>query len=53
VSKMLPPFAGQPGDDVGLQINGATHLFADDGSRIVSTTATLRAASSSASVPGV
>jgi multiple sugar transport system ATP-binding protein len=52
VSKMLPPFAGQPGDNVGLQIDGATHLFAEDGSRIVSTTATLRAASRSAPVPG-
>jgi multiple sugar transport system ATP-binding protein len=49
VSKMFPPFDGQPGDSVGLQINGATHLFAADGSRIVSTTATLRP-SASASV---
>jgi multiple sugar transport system ATP-binding protein len=50
VSKMLPPFTGQPGDGVGLQIVGATHLFADDGSRVVSTTATLGPAPASASV---
>jgi multiple sugar transport system ATP-binding protein len=50
VSKMFPPFDGQPGDSVGLQITGATHLFAADGSRLVSTTATLRGASSSPSV---
>jgi multiple sugar transport system ATP-binding protein len=48
VSKMLPPFDGQPGDSVGLQINGATHLFADDGSRVASTTATLPTTSASA-----
>jgi len=41
VSKMFPPFDAQPGDTVGLQITGATHLFAADGSRIASTTATL------------
>jgi multiple sugar transport system ATP-binding protein len=45
VSKMQPPFTGKPGDSVGLQIDGATHLFADDGARIASTTATLAAAS--------
>ena len=50
VSKMLPPFEGQPGDNVGLQITGTTHLFAEDGSRIASGSATLRAASR-ASVP--
>jgi multiple sugar transport system ATP-binding protein len=50
VSKMLPPFEGQPGDDIGLQISGATHLFAEDGSRIASTTATLSATSASAPV---
>jgi multiple sugar transport system ATP-binding protein len=44
VSKMLPPFDGQPGDSVGLQITGATHVFGVDGSRVVSTTATLEAA---------
>jgi multiple sugar transport system ATP-binding protein len=43
VSKMFPPFDGQPGDSVGLQITGATHLFAEDGSRLASTAATLRA----------
>jgi multiple sugar transport system ATP-binding protein len=42
VAKTLPPFDGQPGDSVGLQITGATHVFAADGSRVVSTTATLR-----------
>jgi multiple sugar transport system ATP-binding protein len=41
VSKMFPPFHGQPGDTVGLQITGTTHLFAGDGSRIASTSATL------------
>jgi multiple sugar transport system ATP-binding protein len=49
VSKMFPPFEGQAGDSVGLQITGATHLFAADGSRVVSTTATLRGASASPS----
>jgi multiple sugar transport system ATP-binding protein len=44
VSKMLPPFDGQPGEDVGLQITGATHLFDGDGMRVASTTATLGAA---------
>jgi multiple sugar transport system ATP-binding protein len=48
VSKMQPPFAGEPGDGVGLQITGTTHLFADDGSRVASTTGTLRAGSASA-----
>jgi multiple sugar transport system ATP-binding protein len=42
VSKMLPPFEGNPGDRVGLQITGTVHLFAEDGSRVASTTATLR-----------
>ena len=50
VSKMFPPFDGQPGDSVGLQITGTTHLFAADGSRLVSTTATLLPAAPS-SVP--
>jgi multiple sugar transport system ATP-binding protein len=50
VSKMLPPFEGQPGDNIGLQIVGTTHLFADDGSRVVTTTATLNEAPASASV---
>jgi ABC-type sugar transport system ATPase subunit len=43
VSKMFPPFDGQPGDSIGLQITGTTHLFAEDGSRVTTTTATLRA----------
>jgi multiple sugar transport system ATP-binding protein len=42
VSKMSPPFAGQPGESVGLQITGTTHLFAGDGLRIASTDASLR-----------
>jgi multiple sugar transport system ATP-binding protein len=42
VSKMPPPFQGELGDSVGLEITGTTHLFAGDGSRITSTTATLR-----------
>jgi multiple sugar transport system ATP-binding protein len=41
VSKMPPPFHGELGDGVGLQITGTTHLFAGDGSRIASTAATL------------
>ena len=41
-AKLTPPFAGEPGDNVGLQIAGTTHLFGDDGRRIASTTATLR-----------
>src|SRR4051794_3772640 len=42
VSKMSPPFQGELGDSVGLEISGTTHLFAGDGSRITSTNATLR-----------
>jgi multiple sugar transport system ATP-binding protein len=42
VSKMAPPFGGGPGDSVGLQIIGTTHLFGGDASRIGSSTATLR-----------
>jgi multiple sugar transport system ATP-binding protein len=41
VSKMSPPFRGEPGDSIGLQITGTTHLFGEDGSRIATTTATL------------
>jgi multiple sugar transport system ATP-binding protein len=52
VSKMMPPFDGQPGDSIGLQIIGATHLFAEDGSRVVSTTATLQTTAAPASVAG-
>src|SRR3954451_7880772 len=36
VSKMQPPFDGNPGDGVGLQIVGSTHVFRGDGSRIAS-----------------
>jgi multiple sugar transport system ATP-binding protein len=51
VSKMFPPFAGQPGDSIGLQITGTTHLFDADGMRIASTTASLQpAAPASAAV---
>src|SRR5205085_2502681 len=39
VSKMPPPFEGQLGDSVGMQITGTTHLFAGDGLRIASTRA--------------
>jgi multiple sugar transport system ATP-binding protein len=42
VSKMPPPFQGELGDNVTLQITGETHLFNGDGSRIASTRATLR-----------
>jgi multiple sugar transport system ATP-binding protein len=41
VSKMSPPFHGGPGDSIGLQVIGTTHVFGDDGSRIATTTATL------------
>jgi multiple sugar transport system ATP-binding protein len=41
VSKMPPPFVGELGDNVGLQITGETHFFNDDGSRITSAPATL------------
>jgi multiple sugar transport system ATP-binding protein len=40
VSKMEPPFDGRPGDSIGLQITGTTHLFDGDGTRVASTTAT-------------
>jgi multiple sugar transport system ATP-binding protein len=42
IAKMTPPFDGAPGDRVGLQIAGKTHLFGEDGSRIASPTASLR-----------
>src|SRR3954447_17628121 len=41
VSKMPPPFVGELGDNVGLQITGETHFFNGDGSRITSAPATL------------
>jgi multiple sugar transport system ATP-binding protein len=49
VAKMLPPFDGSPGESVGLRITGATHLFAGDGSRVASTTATLQPVAAAAS----
>jgi multiple sugar transport system ATP-binding protein len=45
VSKMQPPFEAQPGESVGLQITGATHLFDAEGARIATTTASLGTAS--------
>ena len=42
VSKMAPPFEGQPEENVGLQITGTTHLFDGDGSRIASAKASLQ-----------
>jgi multiple sugar transport system ATP-binding protein len=42
VSNMAPPFEGQPGESVGLQIIGTTHLFDGAGSRIASAKASLR-----------
>jgi multiple sugar transport system ATP-binding protein len=42
VSKMAPPFEGEPGENVGLQIIGTTHLFGADGLRVGSSRATLR-----------
>jgi multiple sugar transport system ATP-binding protein len=48
VSKMEPPFPGEPGENVGLQITGTTHVFDGDGLRLASTTASLEAAPASA-----
>jgi multiple sugar transport system ATP-binding protein len=42
VAKMPPPFHRDPGDIVGLQITGTTHLFGGDGLRIASGRATMR-----------
>jgi hypothetical protein len=42
VSKTAPPFDGKPGDTVGLQLTGETHLFGGDGGRLASARATLR-----------
>jgi multiple sugar transport system ATP-binding protein len=42
VAKTSPPFDGRPGDKIGLQITGTTHLFAGDGVRVGSTSATFR-----------
>ena len=41
VAKMAPPFDAEPGDTVGLQIIGTTHLFGGEGARIASSRATL------------
>jgi multiple sugar transport system ATP-binding protein len=43
IAKLAPPFVGAPGERVGLQIDGRTHLFGEDGLRITSGPATLRA----------
>jgi multiple sugar transport system ATP-binding protein len=43
IAKMAPPFDGAPDDHVGLQIVGRTHVFGEDGSRIASSRASLRA----------
>jgi multiple sugar transport system ATP-binding protein len=42
VSKMPPPFSGELGDTVGLELVGTTHVFGGDGLRITSTRASLR-----------
>jgi multiple sugar transport system ATP-binding protein len=42
IAKLSPPFEGSPGDRVGLQIEGTTHLFGEDGLRIASPRAALR-----------
>jgi multiple sugar transport system ATP-binding protein len=42
IAKASPPFDGAPGDRVGLQIAGRTHLFGEDGLRIASPMAALR-----------
>ncbi len=43
IAKTAPPFQGSPGEQVGLQIAGTTHLFGGDGLRIASPAASLRA----------
>jgi multiple sugar transport system ATP-binding protein len=42
IAKTAPPFEGSPGEQVGLQIAGTTHLFGGDGLRIASPAASLR-----------
>jgi multiple sugar transport system ATP-binding protein len=42
IAKTAPPFEGAPGEQVGLQIAGTTHLFGGDGLRIASPAASLR-----------
>jgi hypothetical protein len=41
---MPPPFHGEPGDSVGLELVGTTHLFGGDGVRLASTQASLGSA---------
>ena len=43
IAKLSPPFDGAPDDTVGLQIVGTTHVFGEDGARIASSRARLRA----------
>ena len=42
IAKIAPPFDGEP-DDRGLQIVGTTHVFGEDGLRIATSRASLRA----------
>jgi hypothetical protein len=39
---MTPPFSGELGESVGLELVGTAHFFGGDGSRIASTGASLR-----------
>ena len=41
VSRLAPPFDASPGDNIGVQLAGTTHLFGGDGMRLTSTKATL------------
>ena len=41
VVKTAAPFAGRPGDNVGLQLNGTVHLFDPAGTRLATGTARL------------
>jgi multiple sugar transport system ATP-binding protein len=41
VSRMAPPFHGNPGESIGLELDGTTHLFGGDGLRLTSTGVTL------------
>jgi multiple sugar transport system ATP-binding protein len=41
VAKVPAPFAGRAGDNVTLQLSGTVHLFAPEGERLASGTATL------------
>jgi multiple sugar transport system ATP-binding protein len=44
VSRMPPPFDGEPGDNVALELVGTAHLFGGDGIRLTSTRASLQSA---------